>query len=44
MVENNVIEGFIVGRFIRELLVGVFDLVLRIVMICGSVSYMDWVE
>lgn len=44
VVENNVIEGFIVGRFIRELLVGVFDLVLCIVMICGLVLYMDWVE
>lgn len=44
VVENNVIEGFIVGCFICELLVGVFDLVLCIVMICGLVLYMDWVE
>lgn len=42
--ENNVIEGFIAGCFICELLAGVFDLALCIVMICGLALYMDWVE
>lgn len=37
-------EGFVVGCLIMELLQSVLDLVLCIIMICGLVFYMDFVE